>query len=29
MLLDSVPALVRDQRAGLIHTYYDLLGRTR
>jgi hypothetical protein len=29
MLLDSVPALVRDQRGGLIHTYYDLLGRTR
>jgi hypothetical protein len=29
MLLDSVPALVRDQRAGLIHAYYDVLGRTR
>jgi hypothetical protein len=29
MLLDSVPALVRDERAGLIRTYYDVLGRTR
>jgi len=29
MLLDSVPALVRDHRAGLIHAYYDVLGRTR
>jgi len=29
MLLDSVQALVRDHRAGLIHAYYDVLGRTR
>ncbi len=29
MLLDSVPALVRDHRAGLIRSYYDLLVRTR
>ena len=29
MLLDSVPALVRDHRGGLIRTYYDVLGRTR
>jgi hypothetical protein len=29
MLLDSVPALVRDHRAGLIRGYYDLLARQR
>jgi hypothetical protein len=29
MLLDSVPALVRDHRAGLIRSYYDVLARTR
>ena len=29
MLLDSLPAMVRDHRAGLIRGYYDLLARQR
>ena len=29
MLLDSVPALVRDHRAGLIRGYFDVLSRQR
>jgi hypothetical protein len=29
MLLDSIPALVTDHRAGLIRGYYDLLSRRR
>jgi hypothetical protein len=29
MLLDSIPALVRDHRAGMVRGYYDVLARQR